>query len=167
MIRPVFTMIAALGGLAACTTLEPQVVARLGPDPVLSGGSYNTGGGITVAADIREHGGRTMVCGVWAQSRQQSVLSKGVEPKVLGSGKVDLGDETLLRGLVFMPEVPPLADYAGQEAGCIVTERAWQAGDAARQPVVRIPRQQVRVEADEGSGIVVYFRPEGPSAGAP
>ncbi|GAW33170.1 hypothetical protein RA2_00206 [Roseovarius sp. A-2] len=168
MIRPVFTMIAALGGLAACmTTLAPQVVARLGPDPALGGGRYTSGGGITVATDIREQNGRTMVCGVWAQSRQQSTLTNGVEPKVLGSGNVSLGGETLVRGLLFMREVPPVADYGGSEAGCIVSDRVWQAGDDARQPVVRIPRQQVHVEGDEGGHLVVYFKPTGPAAGAP
>ena len=38
--------------LAACAGLEPQAVARL-DNPVLSGGSYDSGGGITVAAEVR------------------------------------------------------------------------------------------------------------------
>ena len=43
------------GLLAGCTAATaPQTVARLGADPVLSGGSYDSGGGITVAIDLRE-----------------------------------------------------------------------------------------------------------------
>ena len=39
-----------------------------------TGGTAGNGGngGITVAADAQEYDGRTLVCGVWAQSRQQS-----------------------------------------------------------------------------------------------
>ncbi|SEK30349.1 hypothetical protein SAMN05443999_101173 [Roseovarius azorensis] len=150
--------------LAACAGLEPQAVARL-DNPVLSGGSYDSGGGITVAAEVREHSGQTMVCGVWAQSRQQSVLTNGVEPKVLGSGSVYLDGQALVRGLNFMPEVPPMADYAGQEAGCMLTDRVWAAGDGDKRPVVRIPRQVVYVDADEGGSIIVNFVQSGPGAG--
>ena len=41
-------MLAALV-VAGCTAAGPQVVARLGADPVVSGGSYDTGGGLSVA----------------------------------------------------------------------------------------------------------------------
>lgn len=152
--------------LAGCeNTITPQTVARLGPDPVLSGGTYSSGGGITVAADLREADGRTLVCGVWAQSRQQSVLTNGVEPRLLGSGSVVLGRDVLLRGLLFMREVPPMADYAGQEAGCVLSARAWAAGDENRRPTVRIPRQNVYVDADEGGTVIVRFVQTGPGAG--
>ncbi|MBS4009756.1 MAG: hypothetical protein KGZ72_03265, partial [Roseovarius sp.] len=57
-------MLAALA-LAGCTVAGPKMVARLGADPVLSGGSYSSGGGLTVAADIREQQGRVLLCGVW------------------------------------------------------------------------------------------------------
>ena len=44
--------LAATLALSACSLATgPQVVARLGPDPVLDGGSYDSGGGITVGAD--------------------------------------------------------------------------------------------------------------------
>ena len=58
MIRSAMTF-AAAGLLAGCTAATaPQTVARLGADPVLSGGSYDSGGGITVAIDLRERDGR-------------------------------------------------------------------------------------------------------------
>lgn len=159
-------MMLAVLVLAGCTAVGPQMVARLGSDPVLSGGSYDSGGGLTVAADIREAQGRVLLCGVWAQSHQQSVLTKGKAVDVMGTGAVFLDGAALARGLVFMREVPPARDYAGQEAGCVMTERVWQAGYAEAAPVIRLPRQVVHVEGDLGHFVVV-FRQTGPGAGAP
>lgn len=151
--------------LAACVPLEPEAVARLGPSPALGGGTYTSGGGITVAADLRNHEGRTMLCGVWAQSRQQSVLTKHVERRVLGTAAVSLGNETLARGLVFMPEVSPRADYAGAEAGCVITDRPWRTGDEDRRPEIRIPPQVVADQSDESGTLIIEFKPTGPGAG--
>lgn len=161
-------MLAATGLLAACTTAAPptQTVARLGTDPVLSGGTYDSGGGITVAADLRERDGRTMVCGVWAESRQQSILTLRKAKGVLDTGAISVGDETVLRGLRFMKQVDPMADYGGQDAQCAVTSRPWQAGDAARRAEIRIPRQVVHVEDDDdGGAFAVRFKQTGPGAG--
>ncbi len=150
--------------LAGCAPATgPQVVAQLGSDPVLAGGTYSSGGGLTVAADLREYQDRTLVCGVWAQSDQQSILSKGKARGVLDSGSVSVDGQTLVRGLRFMKEVPPMADYAGQEAGCTLTERPWQAGGATIE--IRIPRQVVHVESDEQGSFSVTFRQTGPGAG--
>ncbi|MBQ0809634.1 hypothetical protein [Roseovarius sp.] len=159
-------MMLAVLVLAGCTAFGPQMVARLGSDPVLSGGRYDSGGGLTVAADIREAQGRVLLCGVWAQSHQQSVLTKGKAVDVMGTGAVFLDGAALARGLVFMREVPPARDYGGQEAGCVLTERVWQAGYATAEPVIRLPRQVVHVEGDLGH-FVVTFRQTGPGAGEP
>lgn len=154
-----------LGACAAATTAT--LTAPLGPEPSLGGGSYSTGGGVTVAADVREHDGRAMVCGVWAQSRQQSILTNLVEMELLGTGSVYLGDEAVVRGLNFMHEVKPTGEYAGAPAGCVVTERPWTADDGAQPVAVYIPRQVVEVDADDmGGGIVVYFYQTGPGAEA-
>ncbi len=154
-----------LSALAGCVPLEPDTVARLGDTPALGGGTYGSGGGLTVAADLRNREGRTMVCGVWAQSRQQSILTKHVERKVLGTAAVTLGNETLARGLVFMSEVSPRADYTGAEAGCVITDRPWRAGDDTRQPEIRIPQQVVAEESDENGTMIIEFKPTGPGAG--
>lgn len=162
------TMLAGAGVLAACTAAAPvaQAVAPLGSDPVVTGGTYDSGGGITVAVDLRERDGRTMVCGVWAESRQQSVLTLRKAMGVLDTGSVAIGGETVLRGLRFMQEVQPMAGYGGQEARCMVTSRPWQAGDDARRVAVHLPRQVVHVEDDdEGGAFVVRFRQTGPGAG--
>ncbi len=165
MTRIALTLAASLISLAACSAATgPQVVARLGSNPVVDGGSYDSGGGVTVAVDLREAQGRTLVCGVWAQSERQSVLTQGVEHRLLGSGAVFLDGEALVRGLTFMPEVRPTADYGGHEARCLTTSRPWQAGDEARRPVVRIPGQTVYVDSDEGGLMIVRFRQDGPGA---
>jgi hypothetical protein len=166
MIRSAMT-IATAGLLAACTTApQTQTVARLAADPVLSGGTYDTGGGITVAVDLRERGGRTMICGVWAESEQQSILTKGKAKGVLDTGSIAIGGETILRGLRFFAKVPPMADYGGQEARCAVMSRPWQPGDAARRVQIHIPRQVVYVEdGDGGGGFAVKFKQSGPGAG--
>ncbi|HKL65809.1 MAG TPA: hypothetical protein VJ886_06845 [Roseovarius sp.] len=163
MIRSAMTL-AMAGLLAACTAAAPPppTVARLGAGPVVSGGTYDSGGGITVAVDLRERDGRTMVCGVWAESAQQSILTKNKAKGVLDTGAVTAGGETLVRGLRFLAEVPPMADYGGQEGHCAMTSRPWQPGDAQ----IRIPRQVVHVEDDEQGGtFVVRFKQTGPGAG--
>ncbi|MDT8328679.1 MAG: hypothetical protein RQ750_15065 [Roseovarius sp.] len=158
-------LILSAGLLAACATTTGTATARLGTDPVVSGGTYSSGGGVSVAVDTREYNGKTMVCGVWAQSRAQSTLTKGVEPGLLGSGSVSLGDSVLVRGLLFMREVAPAADYAGSEARCVVSERPWQVGDEARRPIISIPGQVVHVEGDDYGHFTVTFRQTGPGAG--
>ncbi|SLN51091.1 hypothetical protein ROG8370_02272 [Roseovarius gaetbuli] len=161
-----YVLILSTGLLAACATTTGTATARLGADPVVSGGTYSSGGGISVAVDVLESNGKTMVCGVWAQSRAQSTLTNGVEPRLLGSGSVSLGDAVLVRGLLFMQEVAPAADYAASEARCVVSDRPWQAGDEARRPSINIPAQVVHVEGDEMGYFTVTFRQTGPGAGA-
>jgi hypothetical protein len=159
-----FTALATL--LAGCAAWTgPKIVAQLGSGAVLSGGTYSSGGGLTVAADLREYQGRTLFCGVWAQSEQQSILTKGKARGVVATGNVSVDGQTIVRDLGFMQEVPPMADYAGQEAGCTLTDRAWQTGDEARRIKIRIPRQVVHVEIDEQGGFTVTFKQSGPGAG--
>lgn len=152
-----------IAGCGAAT--GPQIVARLGADPVLSGGTYSSGGGLTVAADLQEYQGRTLICGVWAQSEAQSILTKGKARGVVATGNVSVAGQTLVRGLTFMNEVAPMADYAGQEAGCTLTDRPWPTGDGDARVAIRIPRQVVHVEADEQGGFLVTFKQTGPGAG--
>src|SRR6056297_154033 len=139
-------------GLAACTTVQPAGMTTLGPNPVLGGGTYSSGGGLTLAVESREQAGRTLVCGVWAQSRQQAVMTRGVARKVLGTGSVYVGGEAAVRGLTYMREVAPAADYSGLEAPCVLSERPWQPGDETRRPVIRIPRQIVFEDRDTDGG---------------
>jgi len=162
MIRPATALVTGAFLTACSVATGPQTVARLGSDPLLFGGTYDSGGGITLAVDLQENQGRTMVCGVWAQSDQQSILTKGKAKEVLDTGSVAIGSDTVVRGLRFMKEVSPLADYGNQQAACLMTDRAWQPGLRAD---VRLPRQVVHVETDEMGGFTISFVPSGPGAG--
>lgn len=161
-------LLALAGLIGACGSikLQPDSVARLGASPTLAGGTYTSGGGLTIAADLREMNGQSLLCGVWAQSENQSILTKLVEKDVLGSASVWLEDRRLLHNLVFMREVDPAPDYAGAEAHCVRLEnRPWQPGDAARDLTIRIPKQIVYQDISEGLGAVtVHFKPTGPAA---
>ncbi len=163
----VLTSCLGLLGLVACTTNTPAGTATLGPDPVVGGGTYSSPGGLSVALDVQNIGGKTGVCGVWAQSDSQSVMTRGKARQVIGSGAVVLNGQTLVHGLTFLREVAPAKSYSGQTGNCVVSERVWSAQDAAHRAQIIIPRQVVYKDIDEefgGGGIVVTFRPGGPSA---
>lgn len=168
MIRfPILSSLAAVA-LSACTVMTPAGQAPLGPDPTLGGGSYTSPGGITVAVDVREIQGRTGVCGVWAESVNQSVMTRGAGRQVLGSGAVVLGGEAITQGLGFLRLVPAAESYAGMQGNCVATDRPWQAGDAAKPVKIVLPRQVVFNDMDggfgESGGILIWFRPSGPGA---
>ena len=106
--------------IAACTNyVGPQSLASLGETPALGGGSFSSGGGVTIAADIREKNGQTLLCGVWAQSREQSILTKGRASSVLPKARVELNGKQIAQGpdlscrkwppLPIMAEAPPIA----------------------------------------------------------
>ena len=155
--------------LASCTTISarPGIVAVLGDTPTVTGGTFSTGGGVTVAADIRERNGRILLCGVWAQSHQQAILTKGRAREVVTRGSVLLGKVALAREIAFMREVAPAANYAGSEASCRMTDQPWSGAAAANRLTVRIPNHLVHREIDDsgGGGQFVYFRSGGPGAG--
>ncbi|WP_339106768.1 hypothetical protein [Roseovarius rhodophyticola] len=169
MIKSAMKTTASALVLMSAATAGWAATSKLSPSHVVSGGEYSSGGGISVAAEVRNHSGRTLVCGVWAQSRQQSVLTSLVERRVLGSGSVFLGRERVVHGLLFMNEVAPSQNYANLPAGCVLTNRAWQPTDAQKEVKIRIPRQVVNNNRGGsrygGGGVVVTFKQTGPGAG--
>ena len=170
MINTVKLSLALIGvaGLAACTSNMPAGQATLGPSPALGGGTFTSPGGISVAVDARNIGGRTGICGVWAESINQSVMTRRSAPKILDSGGVSLAGQGVAQGLGFLRQVDPAESYAGMEANCITTDRPWRAGDEARPLKVHFPRQVVFNDLDggfgESGGILIWFRPGGPGA---
>ncbi|MEL7390965.1 MAG: hypothetical protein AAFN76_14420 [Pseudomonadota bacterium] len=164
----IFSTIALLGtaGLMSCTSAEQGTVSRLGATPIVSGGAYSTGGGLSVAAEVREAAGKTLVCGVFAQSKNQSVLSKHGETIVLGRSAVFLGREALVRNINFFREVAPSPDYGNQDAGCVTLDRTWSATDATKPVIIRIPRQVVSFDGGDPleGGSIVTFKQTGPEA---
>jgi len=165
-----------LGGLCAALAVAAPAaraggIARLGPDPVLGGGVYSTGGGITVAVEMRNMGGRTGLCGVWAQSEQLTVYVRRAGRRVLSKGSIALDGRILTSNLDFLRRVAPAPGYAGAPAGCVRLDRPWRPGDAARRPEVWIPRQLVYFDSNgrRGGGPRITFRDKGhpnPAMGA-
>ncbi|MFD0859065.1 hypothetical protein [Roseovarius aquimarinus] len=159
----------AAAALGACASPNmPAGTATLGASPTVGGGTFTSPGGLSIAVDARDIGGRTGICGVWAESINQSVMTRNSGPKILASGGVTLGGEGVARGLSFLRKVEPAESYAGMEANCVVSERPWRAGDEARELRIHIPRQVVYngLDGDFGvsGGILIWFRPGGPGA---
>lgn len=145
--------------VGACASVGQVERHPLGPDPVISGGTYDSGGGVIVAVDIRESRGKTMVCGIWTEGEGQASLTKGPKTEVLGSGSVYLGRDVVVRGLGFLREAPRAESNAGAPAGCVLTQRPWRAEDATRRPVVRFPRKDLYLDAEDVGGDMVKFVP--------
>lgn len=166
MFRSFIPVAGAAAVLSACAPVQPTMTMPLGASPVLDGGSFSSGGGLTVAVQLVPIGGQTGLCGVWAESERQSVLSKGKAKDVMHTGSAYLDGHVLHRDLAFMRKVPPTDSYAGQEANCIATDRPWQPGDADKTVQIRIPRQVVHLEIeDDGDpSFSVLFRQTGPGA---
>ncbi|VAW05345.1 hypothetical protein MNBD_ALPHA07-2049, partial [hydrothermal vent metagenome] len=157
-----FGLIAVLGACSPSTTSSGA--ARLGQSPALSGGSYTSGGGITIATEIRQINGMTGICGAWSEGEDQQIFTKGSASGVLANATLYIGGQKLKKNLLFMRKIALTPDYSGAEANCITTKRPWQPGDEARKPVVRIP-QQVVYQKSTGGANKVLFNPTGPGAG--
>lgn len=165
MTRFVSLITAATLGMAACAPLPRVSDQALGPDAVLDGGRYSSGGGITVAAEARNLNGMTALCGVWAESKSQSALTRQKGLFVVQTGTALLGGEVIRSSFGFMKKVPAAETYTGQPATCIVTERPWQTGDDAKPLSLRFPSIVVHRERDGlKQGPVVTFKQTGPEA---
>ncbi|WP_371226916.1 hypothetical protein [Roseovarius sp. 2305UL8-3] len=156
---------AATFGMAACAPLPRVTGQALGPNAVLDGGRYSSGGGITVAAEARNINGMTALCGVWAESKSQSALTRQKGLFVVQTGTALLGREVIRSSFGFMKKVPAADDYTGQPATCVVTERPWQPGDNAKPLTLRFPNLVVHREKDGlKPGPIVTFKQTGPEA---
>lgn len=131
----------------------------LGPGAVLTGGEYTTGGGLTVAMEAREIGGKLGLCGVWSESTSMSVYTRNAASRVLAKGAATLNDEVVARDFRFLNRVRPAPSYAGAPANCIVIDRAWQAQDTQAVLQLRIPRQKIFLtSSDRNTGPRVFFK---------
>lgn len=158
LVRPLFPVLALILCLTAAQAAAP---IKLGPDPVLGGGEYSTGGGVTVAVELRNMAGKTGLCGVWAESERLTAYVRHKGGKVLAKGSIALGGEVLTHDLGFLNRVAPAASYAGAPAGCVRLDRPWQPGDANRRLEVRLPRQEMHFgrHGRRGGGLKITFGP--------
>ena len=163
----IFRFLAAtltMASLASCMSGHEDGVARLGANPALTGGTYSIGGGITIASEFRNQGGRVALCGVWAESERQTFYTKGKARDVLASGAVYLGGNRVIIGLNFLRKTAPTTSYTDLKAGCSMTLVPWRAEYAGRVPDIRLPEQNANRDYGIGAKPIVRFRQTGPGA---
>ncbi|MEM9500116.1 MAG: hypothetical protein AAGA28_19530 [Pseudomonadota bacterium] len=119
----------------------------LGPDPVLGGGAFNRGGGITVAGELRRTvDGRMAVCAVWARSARLDIFGRTRARDALAPASIFVDGTQVRRDLRVFPQVAPTDRYAGAQARCVGTGQAWRVGATLR---FHVPYQ---VLENEGGG---------------
>ena len=145
----------------AAGTASAGTTVKLGPNPVLGGGEYSTGGGITVAVELRNWAGKTGLCGVWAESEQLTAYVRRKGGRILAKGSIALDGQVLTHNLNFLEQVAPSQSYAGTPAGCVRLDRPWKASDAGAKLRVRLPRQQLLFGRNgrQSGGLRIRFGP--------
>lgn len=149
-------LMVAIGGPPA--TAE----TRLGAGVSLAHGSYSTGGGMTVATELRRTAqGGTALCGTWAESESKTAYAAGSARRILSDASVYVEGARITSGLGVLPKSAPRLDYAGASARCIALDLPWRAG---RVPDVFLPRQVISPGTHDNGGQEVRFRQTGPGA---
>lgn len=147
-----------LAGMAGAQTLLSERVT-------LAHGSFTSGGGLTIAAELRPTAtGGTALCGVWAESASQSSYTLGEARRIVKLASVSVDGRRVTQDLGFLPQVAPQLDYAGQPARCRALDLPWRAG---RVPEIFMPRQQISTAKGGGSDPAISFRQTGAGAMSP
>jgi hypothetical protein len=148
-------LIIGLAGMAQAQTLLSERVT-------LVHGSFTSGGGLTIAAELRRTAaGGTALCGVWAESAGQSSYTVGEARQIVRLASVSVDGQRVTQDLGFLPQVPPQLDYAGQPARCRALDLPWREG---RVPEIFMPRQQISSANGGGSDPTISFRQTGTGA---
>lgn len=131
----------------------------LGENAARTGGDYSTGGGLSVAMEPRQIGGKLGLCGVWAQSNAMSIYTRNAAPRVLAKGVATLNGQVIARDFGFLNRVRPAPSYTGAPAGCVVLNQTWQPQFASARLDLRIPRQRISLASDSRrrNGQQVFF----------
>ncbi|MEM6480437.1 MAG: hypothetical protein AAF922_15905 [Pseudomonadota bacterium] len=139
--------------LLGTTVSADEKTVPLGPNPVMAGGIFDRGGGgITVAAELRETvDGQMAVCGVWARSRQLNAYARIGARDTLVPALIRVNGNVVRRDLRVFPRVAAADSYAGAPARCVTTGLTWRP-DAPME--VSVPRQIVHQNgrSDNGGG---------------
>ncbi|PIV80146.1 MAG: orotidine 5-phosphate decarboxylase [Rhodobacteraceae bacterium CG17_big_fil_post_rev_8_21_14_2_50_63_15] len=153
-----FALILGPFGMAEAQTLLSERVT-------LAHGSFTSGGGLTIAAELRPTTtGGTALCGVWAESASQSSYTVGEARRIVKLASVSVDGRRVTQDLGFLPEVAPQLDYAGQPARCRALDLPWREG---RVPEIFVPRQQISSAKGGGSDPTISFRQTGTGAMEP
>lgn len=139
-----------------------QAETTLGPQVSLAHGTFSSGGGLTIATELRPTtDGRTALCGVWAESESQASYTTGIARDMVRLATVYVAGQRIAQNLAALPQIAPRLDYAGAPAGCILTDLAWQAGLV---PEVFVPRKQISRSNGGGSDPQIDFAQRGTGA---
>ena len=122
----------------------------LGANPVMAGGIFSPGGGgVTVAAELRETvDGQMAVCGVWARSSRLNVYARNGARNTLTPATLRVDGKDVRRDLRVFPRVAAAASYSEAPARCVATGLAWREGARLE---ISVPRQVVSQDRS-GSG---------------
>ncbi|MDT8329092.1 MAG: orotidine 5-phosphate decarboxylase [Roseovarius sp.] len=151
----------ALALILGLATDMAQAQTILGEQVSLAHGSYTSGGGLTIATELRAKDGKTALCGTWAQSASQSSYTSGTARKIVQMASVYVEGKRIHQDLGFMPQTEARLDYAGAPARCVLTDLPWRAG---RVPEVFLPRQTISHGNGGGSDPTITFRQTGAGA---
>ncbi len=148
-----------LGGGVGVNARQMREQVPLGAGHILAGGEYSTGGGITVAVELRNLSGETGLCGIWAESERLPAYVRHDRGGILAKGSIALNGQVLTHDLDFLNQVPPSVSYVGAPAGCIRLDRPWRDSDAKGRLEIRLPRRELRFGGgdDRGGGIRIRF----------
>ncbi len=157
-----FPLMVATVVLTAVFPLEEakaQNTVVLGPHTVLSGGEYSTGGGITVAVELRNLKGMAALCGAWSESRHLTIYLKGKSKKVLSNAVVLVNGNRAHQNLQFLKETNPTSSYTGEDGNCFELGRPWRSSDSSADIAISIPRQLVYFDRGKASAAEdIWFR---------
>ena len=145
--------------LGLCGTAQAQNM--LSERVTLAHGSFSSGGGLTIAAELRRAGDRTALCGAWSESSSQSSYTTDEARRIVRLASVYVEGRRIAQDLGFMPRIPPRLDFAGAAARCRLTDLPWRAD---RIPEVFMPRQQISRANGGGSDPDITFRQTGAGA---
>ncbi|MEO1138711.1 MAG: hypothetical protein AAFW87_04565 [Pseudomonadota bacterium] len=121
----------------ATSTLRPEAL-------VVGGVRFYSGGDVTIAANLRNKGGRTEICGAWAQSDGTTAHVRNrarIPQQVMGRASIQVGTKALARNLTFMGEVLKKDLDYGAPTSCILTQHAWRPDYASDKVKIRVPLQ--------------------------
>lgn len=153
-------VLAALGGAA-------QAETRLSEGVSLAHGTFSTGGGLTVATELRRRPeGGTALCGAWSESLTQSSYTIGAARQSLALASVSVDGRRIPLDLGRLPKIAPRLDYAGAPARCVALDLPWR---AVRVPEVFFPRRVIQPGNNDTGGNRIDFVQGGAGAmsGAP
>lgn len=155
-----FGLALALGTAATAPQAAPE--ARLSERVSLAHGSFDIGGGMTVASELRRTAtGGTALCGVWAESADLAAATVGEARRILGNASVYVNGRRIAQDLRFMPQIAPQLDYAGTEARCRTVDLPWREGLV---PEVFLPRRVIQPGTRDTLGNRIGFRQTGTGA---